>query len=445
MPADAAAPALPLDQPLPVELTGRGHGWLTRYRCYPVYSPRWVRGRLRLWGVGLLFFIGFAALDLRRAAVAEFPWPVLLQILLQLVLPIAVTPWAAAWVRLQRWPPAREWRALVAVMIGTVALMMAFNLWGAEPIKQWVAERTGAVDASGKRKRVMVAVGVSVSAADSAGSASAVWPPEPAASGAAPAAGPRHEDPKSLINQADWALISFWLGGGSGLWAWRRQRDGLAALQRERELQRAQAERREAELRLSVLAAQVEPHFLFNTLAGVRSAISSDPPRAAEMIDRLVDYLRAAIPRLRSDGGAQATLGGQLDIVRAYLGLMAARMPRLQVQVPAAADLPPDLRDAHCPPLMLISLAENAFKHGVEPKIGPARIEVAARRTAEGGLEISVADDGVGFGAGHAAGSGLGLANIRERLQQLYAGRAALVLKARPEGGIAAVLTLPAE
>ena len=306
---DAAVPPLPLDQPLPLELTGRGHGWLTRYRCYPVFSPRWVSGRLRLWGVGLLFFVGFAALDLWRAAVAEFPYPVLVQILLQLVLPIAVTPWAAAWVRLQHWPPAREWQCLVAVMVGTVALMMAFNLWGAEPIKQWVAERTGAIDASGKRKRVMVAVGVSVSPVAGAGSAPAAWPPEPAASGAAPAAKSRHEDPKSLINLVDWALISFWLGGGSGLWAWRRQRDGLAALHRERELQRAQAERREAELRLSVLAAQVEPHFLFNTLAGVRSAITTDPPRAAEMIDRLVDYLRAAIPRLRSDGGARGHAG----------------------------------------------------------------------------------------------------------------------------------------
>jgi LytS/YehU family sensor histidine kinase len=88
-----------------------------------------------------------------------------------------------------------------------------------------------------------------------------------------------------------------------------------------------------------VLAAQVEPHFLFNTLAGVRSAISTDPPRASEMIDRLVDYLRAAIPRLRSDGGAQATLGSQLDIVRAYLGLMAARMPRLSYAIDVPAEL----------------------------------------------------------------------------------------------------------
>ncbi|HRD98472.1 MAG TPA: histidine kinase, partial [Rubrivivax sp.] len=87
--------------------------------------------------------------------------------------------------------------------------------------------------------------------------------------------------------------------GGAALWGWRRERAALAALAQSRELARAQAQRREAEMRLSVLAAQVEPHFLFNTLAGVRSAIATDPPRASEMIDRLVDYLRAAIPRLR--------------------------------------------------------------------------------------------------------------------------------------------------
>jgi sensor histidine kinase YesM len=158
------------------------------------------------------------------------------------------------------------------------------------------------------------------------------------------------------------------------------------------------------------------------------------------MIDRLADYLRAAIPRLRSDGGAQATLGSQLDIVRAYLGLMAARMPRLQWQV----DVPADLLAAGCPPLMLISLAENAVRHGVEPKIGPVHIAVSAHRAQDGSLHITVADDGAGFGQ-NTTGSGLGLANIRERLQQMYQGRASLELKARPDGGVAATLILPGE
>jgi sensor histidine kinase YesM len=159
------------------------------------------------------------------------------------------------------------------------------------------------------------------------------------------------------------------------------------------------------------------------------------------MIDRLVDYLRASIPRLRGEGVEQATLGAQLDIVRTYLGLMAARMPRLRFAVEA----PPELLSSPCPPLMLISLVENAVKHGIEPKIGPARIEVGARRAEDGRLEVTVADDGAGFGASSTSGSGLGLTNIRERLQQMYRGRAALTLKARPEGGVAATLVLPME
>ena len=243
-----------------------------------------------------------------------------------------------------------------------------------------------------------------------------------------------------VLNTLSSATLTFFLAGGAGLWGWRRERAGLAALAREQELAHAQAQRREAELRLSVLAAQVEPHFLFNTLAGVRSAIATDPARASDMIDRLADYLRAAIPRLRSDGGAQATLGGQLDIVRAYLGLMATRMPRLSF----AIDVPAALLAAPFPPLMLISLAENAVKHGVEPKVGPVRITVTARLVEQGRLEVTVADDGAGFGAS-TGGSGLGLSNIRERLQKMYPARAALTLHARPEGGVAAIISVPME
>jgi LytS/YehU family sensor histidine kinase len=193
-------------------------------------------------------------------------------------------------------------------------------------------------------------------------------------------------------------------------------------------------------LRLSVLAAQVEPHFLFNTLAGVRSAIATDPARASDMVDRLTAYLRAAIPRLRSDGAAAATLASQAEIVRAYLALMQARMPRLTFQV----DVPADLAQLPFPPLMLISLAENAVKHGVEPKMGPAAITLSAARDAQGRLAVTVADDGVGFG-GATAGSGLGLSNLRERLHQLYKGRAELTLKARSDGGVAATLAIPLE
>jgi LytS/YehU family sensor histidine kinase len=133
---------------------------------------------------------------------------------------------------------------------------------------------------------------------------------------------------------------------------------------------------------------------------------------------------------------------------------MSARMPRLQFSI----EVPAELLAARCPPLMLISLAENAVKHGVEPKIGPVHVSLRAERLAgdpgdpggrEARLALTVADDGVGFGGAAAgttqAGSGLGLVNIRERLIQLYGDQAALTLKARTDGGVAATLTIPLE
>jgi signal transduction histidine kinase len=467
----AATPAHPLDEPLPTELSGVGHGWFTRYRRYPVFSPAWVRGRLRLTGTVLVVVALLLAEAVADQALADWPWGALAQFAVHLFVPVLLTPWLACQVRLRGWRAPVEWRALLLVVAGSVAGLAAFDLWGAEPLKQWVAECVGAVNPDGTRKKVAVMVGVSVvqphdkaagdKAGDPAGTRTATSSSELANEAAAapgrtaasaPAGGPlapwNSADPQrqgtrtlydKLSNLLIWGLIAYWLGGGSALSGWRRERAGLMALQRERELRHAQAERREAELKLSVLAAQVEPHFLFNTLAGVRSAISTDPARASEMVDRLVDYLRATIPRLRSDGSAETTLGGQLDMVRAYLGLMAARMTRLQYSVQAA----PELLDAPCPPWMLISLVENAVRHGIEPKIGPARIDVSARRLRDGSLAISVADDGIGFGSS-TSGSGLGLSNIRERLQQLYQGRASLGLVAGPAGGVIATITLPA-
>jgi len=418
-----------LDQPLPAELTGRAQGWLTRYRRWPVFSAPWARARTRAWGlpVGLvLLFIGAAA---AVASDEGLPWAAVLGIALGIVPPLLIGPWAGVWVRRRAWPRAREGWALLAAIGLVVCATLAIDLFAAEPLKQWIAERIGDVDERGERRRIALQIGVMVRPIERTAGApqESAQPKEP----------PDLRNPVSLAARA---LLAFWMAGGFAVVGWRRERTALSALLREQALAQAQAARREAELRLSVLAAQVEPHFLFNTLAGVRSAIATDPSRASEMIDRLVDYLRAAIPRLRSDGGSAATLAGQLDIVRAYLGLMAARMPRLSWTI----DVAPDLLALPCPPLMLISLAENAVKHGVEPKIGPVHVEVRAMRTDDGRLQITVADDGAGFDAS-SSGGGLGLANIRERLQQMHGDRATLTLKARPEGGVAASLTLPME
>jgi len=443
-PSQPPPPGLSLDQPLPVELTGRAQGWFGRYRRYPVFSARWVRGRLLAWSLPFSAFVFTLAIAAFGDAPATPPWGAFLQLTLLIGLPMLLGPWLGHRVRRRGWEPVREGRALALALAGVVALMLLMLQFAAEPMKQFIAEQTGAVDASGKRRKVQLSVGVSVR-----------QPDEAAASAQAPAVASRmsrgeadREDDfwQAVTNTVSSAVLTFWMAGGMALLALRRERDGLAALRRERELAAAQAQRRDAELRLSLLAAQVEPHFLFNTLAGVRSAIATDPARASDMVDRLAEYLRASIPRLRSDGAATATVASQFDIVRAYLGLMAARMPRLRFAVDAA----PDLLAAHCPPLMLISLAENAVKHGVELKIGPASITVTAGRTSDGRLALSVADDGVGFGPSQ-AGAGIGLANLRERLEQLYPNtpgepaRAALSLSARPQGGVLAVVTLPLE
>ena len=452
-----------LHSPLPDQITGRTFGWLTRYRRYPIFSPAWARGRALTVGavvtVSALLALGGAAM----AAPDLPPWGAIAQATLGILVPLFAGPWLGSLVRRRAWAPRREWQALCALMLGIVLALAAFNEWGSEPLKQHLAEWSGQVDEQGRRKRVALMIGVTVRSPDvtasapsgaasaRAGAASAAFAASGAtgasASAAAAAGSAGHTPPdgaeggpgNGIVSRLLLALATFTLAGGFALPRWRREHEGLTALAQERELARAEAARREAEMRLSVLAAQVEPHFLFNTLAGVRSAIGTDPARASEMVDRLTDYLRAAIPRLRSDGGAEATLGGQLEIVRAYLGLMKARMPRLAFSI----DVPAALQRAPVPPLMLISLAENAVKHGAEPKIGPVHIGITARQVSEAQLQVTVADDGAGFGTRDTAGGGLGLANIRERLAQMYGERGTLELRARPEGGVSASLTLP--
>lgn len=427
----------PLNEALPAELTGRTHGRLGAYRRYPVFSAPWVRGRLRSLALQAMLVYLVIVVAAFWSAPDGRPLGGLVVLALTVFAPLATGPWLGHWVRRQGWPPRREWWSLAAAILLVALLTVALQWQFGSALKQWLAEQVGAVDEHGQRKRLRMFIGINVGVED-----------DKTAPDASPPA-PGNKTSRALddaeaawIAAADTAVIAFLMAGGLALWGWHRERRGLQALQQERELAQAQARRREAEMRLSVLAAQVEPHFLFNTLAGVRSAISTDPRRASEMVDRLADYLRASIPRLRSDGMTLSTVAGQADAVRAYLALMAARMPRLGVTI----EVPRDLERARCPPLMLISLAENAVKHGVEPKIGAAQVRFSAARDPGDAqrLLLTVEDDGVGFGAA-GSGTGIGLTNIRERLAQLYAGHAELRLLGRPGGGVIAVLSLPLE
>ncbi len=206
--------------------------------------------------------------------------------------------------------------------------------------------------------------------------------------------------------------------------------------------ERESLKRQVSEAKMQMMQAQVEPHFLFNTLASIDHLIETDPARASTMQKNLIAYLRAALPQMRENA---TDLGRETDLVRAYLEILKVRMEeRLQVTF----DVPNGLRSADFPPMMLQSLVENAIKHGLEPKAEGGGLRVAAE-IVHGDLQVSVTDTGLGFNPGGAptSGTGVGLANIRERLKLLYGDRASLVIEANQldgaAGGTRATIVVP--
>jgi sensor histidine kinase YesM len=198
-----------------------------------------------------------------------------------------------------------------------------------------------------------------------------------------------------------------------------------------------QLERTVLEARMQALQAQIEPHFLFNTLASIDQLIQTDPPRASKMQRSLIRYLRSAMPQMRD--GARPTLGQQVDLCTAFLDIMAVRMEdRLQ----SAVGVPEGLKSAIFPSMMLLTLVENAIKHGLEPKAEGGRIDIGAE-IVDGQLAVHVQDTGVGFAP--MGEGGVGLANVRERLRALYRDRAELLIDLPPGGGTRATIKLPYE
>jgi hypothetical protein len=236
-------------------------------------------------------------------------------------------------------------------------------------------------------------------------------------------------------------IVLFLVGGGPELLSYITERRRLAERQRRLDVDALRREKADADLKMAVLQAQIEPHFLFNTLASVSSLVSTAPDRAVSTIDALADYLRSTLPKLRGEGGVEgATLGHQLSICAQYLELMNLRMGgRITVEI----DAPPELAEAPFPPLLLISLVENAVKHGIEPKLGPGLIAIRGRMRLGAGetrLEVSVEDDGVGLRDG--SGAGVGLANVHAQLQHRFGPRAKLDVSGREGGGVRARITV---
>jgi signal transduction histidine kinase len=203
----------------------------------------------------------------------------------------------------------------------------------------------------------------------------------------------------------------------------------------ERERRRgAEAQQGETAARLALLQAQIEPHFLFNTLANVHALIKQDPDAASRTLEELNSYLRASLRRSRQ---MTATVGEEVELVEALLAVARARLgARLAFNV----SVPSGLRATPLPPLLLQPLVENAIRHGIEPAIDGGSIDVDVRKTA-GALELTVVDTGVGLNAN--APEGVGLSNVRDRLASLYGANGKLLLYANTPRGVIAKLIVP--
>ncbi len=225
---------------------------------------------------------------------------------------------------------------------------------------------------------------------------------------------------------APWMAVAALIGQING----KAQRQALAF-----ELERSEFERKAVDAHLRLLQAQVEPHFLFNTLANIRELVDSGSPRASAVLGSLIAYLRAAVPRLQEPA---TTLRQELDLVQAYLDVMHMRMPdRLQFELHVdtiATSIP-------FPPMALLTLVENAVRHGIDPSESGGRIEIRIVED-EGRCRVQVIDSGVGLARGSGS-PGTGLSTLRERLQIVYGGDAHVWLIPLTPNGACAELEFP--
>ncbi|MDO9193477.1 MAG: histidine kinase [Undibacterium sp.] len=410
------------DQAIPNAIAGKFGSWGSRAQQYPVFSQTWFKYRALSYSVPMVFL----ALILIVASIFGhdglrrwFYYLAELSAWLSVAASLLLGRWLAVRIRLRGWPGRKEAIGItLALCLGIIVAQGFF--WFSQPqhipTVQAEMERIEALKAT---KKIDAEAGVQVEKKTD-----------------------KDFVRNAVVNHLLILVLFIWWGGSLDLIDYFKQRHALQEALQQQEIDRYKKERNEAELRLSVLASQIEPHFLFNTLSGVRSAILSDPARGVAIIDHLVDYLRSTIPQMRDDGAnALVTLDAQLNAIRAYLGVIHFRIPRLSFSV----DSDPALAELTIPPLMLISLVENAVKHGIELKKGPVHIAVTAKRVLENGAEVlalCVSDNGVGFGA-TGSGSGIGLTNIRERLKQLYGNRASLLLETNEDGGVLARIFLP--
>ncbi|MEN9868261.1 MAG: hypothetical protein RL748_3851 [Pseudomonadota bacterium] len=249
------------------------------------------------------------------------------------------------------------------------------------------------------------------------------------------------QDPRVLVRVLFIALLTAMLLYWVLLLGHQRMRRQADAAQQREQMAASAALLAQAQLR--ALQAQIEPHFLYNTLANVLGLIAPQPQQAEHMLERLIDFLRASLAASRAD---QATLGSEADLLAAYLDIMALRMgARLSYRI----EIAPELREMPIAPMLLQPLVENAISHGLEPKLEGGSIRISAQ-VRDGCLLLAVADTGMGITTDAGAlpgsrksGGGVGLANLRQRLQQIYGDAARLQLQPNQPCGLCATLILP--
>jgi signal transduction histidine kinase len=193
-------------------------------------------------------------------------------------------------------------------------------------------------------------------------------------------------------------------------------------------LERETLQRQATDARLSLLTAQIEPHFLLNTLANVQTLVETGSPQAVPVFRSLIAYLRGAMLQLKQ---ASASLADEERLVRSYLEIMAMRMPdRLRYSI----DIDPALKDLRFPPMALLTLVENAVRHGIDPGMKDGEINIGARTVGANAVLIWVSDTGVGMS--ETASMGLGLNNLKERLKAVFGADAALELSEQSPHGL---------
>jgi signal transduction histidine kinase len=219
---------------------------------------------------------------------------------------------------------------------------------------------------------------------------------------------------------------------------WSREK--LAYLERQAALdalQREEAEKQLVRAQLMALQAQIEPHFLFNSLANLDGLIATDPRAARKLLQRLIGFLRTSLSHTRAE---QCTLRQEFELLRSYLDIQGMRFgTRLGYDI----DLPPALDGVEIPPMLIQPLVENAVTHGIEPCMRGGHITLSARAVGDDAVQVIIADTGVGFGHGSGKGSGLGLTHVRERLARIFGAAAGMQMEENTPRGVVVRLTLP--